>query len=1047
MCNKNIDHYFKAITTFSLCCLIAANAVATDTAPTRHGKHDVTRNILRGGGSEKYVKDTLCEGYQYVFGGKKYKETGVYQDTVIENGKEEIYTLDLVVLPPSDTTFISDTNKEGESYQKNGFNITDTEVGTHYYFLDLENKAGCDSVVCLALTTKKAKDPNNGTILFKEDFGGNSVNDPIAKTEGIPQCSYNYNVNPKGGGNYAIRKVGWDHNQWYYPIYDHTYPDDGERGYLMQVDGAGDNGVFYQTQIDGLCANMELYLSIWGMSSTKTSGWNDAELELIVEDLHGNILASKEIVLENQKGYWEQFGLYYVTPQDETSIIYKIKNSSSSSSGNDFMIDDIEVKISTPAVNVPDIKDTLCVGENYSLSATFENDGTYQEPLVYAWYHSDKATYDISDWEFVSYGKELNFSNLKETDAGYYKVWIGSNGTTDINTTCNAASDIIELNVKECGSICGKDYITLSDTITLGDSYHKNGFSITNAPLGKTPYKLELTNAQGCDSIVTLYLTVLDSAPCTATDTIIYENICEGESYSFDGKTLTEGGTFTQKITKKCSNGNTIDSTVTLNLTVSQSYNETVTGTIYVGETYKSYGFNVQGNTAGQFQYKQELLSSTGCDSIVNLTLTVKEPTQPTVPEPSPTGTYNVVYDGNGATSGQMDKHVYSIGADETTQLDANKYKKIYNVKFDTQGGSEVDGIQSPCEFVGWLQDEFLTSTTNVWKDTWTNVFPQYTKITNEEGVNVVNVSTQPSVWERLYSHPVYMPKGDHIVKFSFCSPTGYFDCTSNPNLDEPASRLKLAVCSTPQTSNSTDKNYLTNGTDYSYVIFKQYDPTTTMQEKSLILYSTGEAAYFAFNCGNLQDLLDIELRVSPLTLYINGESYAIYNDMANTTELVREETGTVTLKAQWEDKPIVTPFAPTKEGYTFKEWNTKVDGTGDSYAAYVNVEISSDTTLYAIWVKDDEIGGDPQTPGNELQIPTAFTPHFNDGMNDIFLKGYEVYIYDRYGDLITHSNNGWDGTYKGETATPGVYVYVLKLQEGKSEKTIKGTIEIVKAK
>ncbi len=516
--------------------------------------------------------------------------------------------------------------------------------------------------------------------------------------------------------------------------------------------------------------------------------------------------------------------------------------------------------------------------------------------------------------------------------------------------------------------------------------------------------------------------------PETITDTI-----CEGFQYVFGGRKYTETGVYLDTIT----NESGCEEIKILNLTVATPSDTTfLKDSISKGSIYKKYGFNITETTELESKYHfLNLLNKFGCDSIVSLNLTVKEkPSED--PNPSVPGTYTVVYDGNGATSGKMDKHVYTIGANETTQLDANQYKKVYNVTFDTQGGSSVDNMQSTCDFVGWLQDEFLTSTTNVWEKTWTNAYPQYTKVTNEDGVNVVNVSTKPSVWERLYSHPVYMPKGNHTVKFAFCSPTGYFDCTRNSDLDNPTNRLKLAVCSTPQTSNSTDANYLTNGTDYSYVILKQYDPTTTMQEKNLSLYSTGAAAYFAFNCGNLRDTLDIELHISPLVLYINGESSAIYNDMANTSELVREETGIVTLKAQWEDKSIVTPFAPGKAGYTFKEWNTKADGTGDSYAAYVEVEISSDTKFYAIWVPEDE-----------LEIPTAFTPHSNDGMNDIFMEGYEVYIYDRYGDVITHSNNGWDGTYKGKTATPGVYVYVLIDKKGNSERTIKGTIEIVKAK
>lgn len=78
------------------------------------------------------------------------------------------------------------------------------------------------------------------------------------------------------------------------------------------------------------------------------------------------------------------------------------------------------------------------------------------------------------------------------------------------------------------------------------------------------------------------------------------------------------------------------------------------------------------------------------------------------------------------------------------------------------------------------------------------------------------------------------------------------------------------------------------------------------------------------------------------------------------------------------------------------------------------------------------------------IEIPTAFTPHFEDDMNDHFMPGYEVYIYDRYGNLVCHSEDGWDGTYRGKVATAGVYVYTLILKDGEMRK---GTIEVVKSK
>ena len=39
-----------------------------------------------------------------------------------------------------------------------------------------------------------------------------------------------------------------------------------------------------------------------------------------------------------------------------------------------------------------------------------------------------------------------------------------------------------------------------------------------------------------------------------------------------------------------------------------------------------------------------------------------------------------------------------------------------------------------------------------------------------------------------------------------------------------------------------------------------------------------------------------------------------------------------------------------TRENYTFKEWNTKADGTGTSYSDKQSITLNKDITLYAIW-------------------------------------------------------------------------------------------------
>ncbi len=87
---------------------------------------------------------------------------------------------------------------------------------------------------------------------------------------------------------------------------------------------------------------------------------------------------------------------------------------------------------------------------------------------------------------------------------------------------------------------------------------------------------------------------------------------------------------------------------------------------------------------------------------------------------------------------------------------------------------------------------------------------------------------------------------------------------------------------------------------------------------------------------------------------------------------------------------------------------------------------------LHLVVLDDDEV----------IVVPDAFTPKNKNGKNDVFMPGYELYIYDRYGLLVTHSEDGWDGTYRGKEADAGVYIYTLHFKSGKVKR---GTVEIFK--
>lgn len=78
------------------------------------------------------------------------------------------------------------------------------------------------------------------------------------------------------------------------------------------------------------------------------------------------------------------------------------------------------------------------------------------------------------------------------------------------------------------------------------------------------------------------------------------------------------------------------------------------------------------------------------------------------------------------------------------------------------------------------------------------------------------------------------------------------------------------------------------------------------------------------------------------------------------------------------------------------------------------------------------------------VDFPNAFTPN-NDGVNDVFLKGYDLVITNRWGQTIYQGTDGWDGKYKGDKVSPGTYYYIVMLDNITDRKNaIKGTVLLI---
>ena len=183
-------------------------------------------------------------------------------------------------------------------------------------------------------------------------------------------------------------------------------------------------------------------------------------------------------------------------------------------------------------------------------------------------------------------------------------VTYSSSDTTAKDTLVNAAG---------CDSIVSL-FLTINnstsaiDTITACDSYTWiDGVTYTSSD---TTAKDTLVNAAGCDSIVSLFLTINNST--SAIDTI---TACDSYTW-IDGVTYTASNT-TAKDTLLNAAG--CDSIVSLNLTI--NYTKTTTDSIVANDSYT--WINGVTYTSSNTTVTDTLLASNGCDSIVSLNLTI----------------------------------------------------------------------------------------------------------------------------------------------------------------------------------------------------------------------------------------------------------------------------------------------------------------------------------------------------------------------------------------------------------------------------------------
>jgi hypothetical protein len=235
----------------------------------------------------------------------------------------------------------------------------------------------------------------------------------------------------------------------------------------------------------------------------------------------------------------------------------------------------------------------------------------------------------------------------------------------------------------------------ISQAICNGNSFVFNGQSIT------TPgtYRDTLLRSNSCDSFIILTVTLK-----TSPTTNITQSICQGSSIVFNGNTISTAGTFRDTLTTSLG----CDSFMVLTTTLKPTPTTNITQSICQGSSIVFNGNNI--STAGTF--RDTLTTSLGCDSFIVLTTTIK-PTPTTNIAQSICNGSSIVFNGNTISSAgsYRDTLITSLGCDSFIVLTVTiKPTPTTNIAQAICNGSSIVFNGNTITTAGVFRDTLTTS-------------------------------------------------------------------------------------------------------------------------------------------------------------------------------------------------------------------------------------------------------------------------------------------------------------------------------------------------
>ena len=568
-----------------------------------------TITILVGTLDTVNLTQTICEGDSIVLGAQTLFQAGNYSEVLTNiTGCDSLVNLELFVTPLTPST-IQDTICGGDAFQFGSSSL----VSTGTYNDTLQAVSGCDSIVTLELFVK----PVNETTL----------------AEGI--CE---------GETYQFGSQTLSVSGSYVEVFTGANGCDSTSTLLLTV-GIADTVVLTQAICEGdtITLGTQFIFAAGSYSDTliNVTGCDSiVNLEVTVNPIQYSTI---EDTICGGTPY--QFG------GEQIISTGSYVDTLQSVAGCDSIV---TLELFVKPVATTSLVEFICDGDSYVFdNMTLTLSGTYSDTLsgvngcdsISTLHLIVGATDTLATSDIICSGDTVVFGTQSLTQTGVYTEVFTSSGGCDslvsltLEVVMNSSSNVYD-------TICSNDSVafggvflthagvyvstilnnagcdsaityhlamldaysaTIEQEICLGDSLVLGGVAYYQAGT----YNDTLQSVNGCDSILSINLSL--SYP---TDTLVNESICNGSSLVFGSNTITTAGTYTEVFQSNLG----CDSTVTMVVALGNSTDTSVVESICQGDIYY---FGTQPLTQTG-TYNQTFTNVTGCDSVVQLVLSVK---------------------------------------------------------------------------------------------------------------------------------------------------------------------------------------------------------------------------------------------------------------------------------------------------------------------------------------------------------------------------------------------------------------------------------------